>query len=183
MGKYIIDTDQYTHMFKPSCIGIYGIGEDLAADDDKDVVWSRMVKIDDLDELDSKYIEENFNGLFDGEHHKAHDDVYQRGLEDGKAHGMNDLMTAIRKLIKCDTSTEMSSLGFGWSSDINTWTGYLLYILNTFPPLEIINKIKTHEQKQEETKKRDIQNDLDCLMAQTGMTVDEISQRLKEMRK
>lgn len=181
MGKYIIDTDQYTHMFNPSCIGIYGIGENLATDDDEDVVWGRMVNINELDELNPKYIKENFDGLFDGEHHKAHDDVYQRGLEDGKAQGMSDLMTAIRKLIECNTSTEMSSLGFDWGSDINTWTGYLLYILNTFPPLEIIDKIKAHEQKQEEAKKRDIQNDLDHLMTQTGMTVDEISQRLKEM--
>ena len=182
MGKYIIDTDQFTHRFNPSCIGVYGIGKGIDDMNEK-VVWSRMVNIDDLDELNSKYIEENFEGLFDGEHHKAHDDVYQRGLEDGKTQGMSDLMTAIRKLIKCETSTEMSSLGFDWCSGINTWTGYLLYILNTFPPLEIIDKIKTHEQKQEEAKKRDIQNDLDCLMTQTGMTIDEIAMGLKRMVK
>lgn len=172
MGKYIIDTDQFTHRFTPSCIGVYGIGKDIDDMDEK-VVWSRMVNIGDLDELSPKYIEENFDGLSNGE--------FQKGFDEGKKQGMGDLMTAIRKLIKCNTSTEMSSLGFDWGSDINTWTGYLLYILNTFPPLEIIDKIKAHEQKQEEAKKRDIQNDLDYLMTQTGMTIDEIATGLKRM--
>lgn len=162
MSKYIIDTDQFTHRFNPSCIGVYGIGKDIDDMDEK-VVWSRMVNIDDLDEFNSKYIEEK----------------YQHGFEDGKTQGMSDLMTAIRKLIKCETSTEMLSLGFDWGSDINTWTGYLIYILNTFAPSDIIAKVKAHEQKQEDAKKRDIQNDLDYLMTQTGMTIDEIVTGLK----
>ena len=101
MGKYVIDTDRFTHRFNPSCIGVYGIGKDINDMDEK-VVWSRMVNIDDLDELNPKYIEENFDGLFDRK--------YQHGFEDGKAQGMSDLMTAIRKLISHVDSSDWEKI-------------------------------------------------------------------------
>lgn len=168
MGKYIIDTDQYTHMFNPSCIGIYGIGENLATDDDEDVVWGRMVNINELDELNSKYIEENFDGLFDGEHHK--------GFDDGEKHGQEETWWAVKKIYGNPdngalTTTEVRELfgGDGIGFDPEEYTAQ-----------EAIDKIKSYEQKRD---KRDIESDLDYLMQSTGMTVDEISQRLKEMRK
>lgn len=172
MGKYIIDTDQYTHMFNPSCIGVYGIGKDIAADDDEDVVWSRMVNIDDLDELNSKYIEENFDGLFDGEH--------QKGFDEGEKHGQEETWWAVKKIYGVPdngalTTTEVVELfgGDGIGFDYCD-------IPEEYTAQEVIDKIKAHEQKQT---KRNIESDLDYLMQSTGMTVDEISQRLKEMRK
>lgn len=170
MGKYIIDTDQYTHMFNPSCIGIYGIGEDLAADDDKDVVWSRMVNINYLDELNSKYIEENFDGLFDGEH--------QKGFDEGEKHGQEETWWAVKKIYGVPdngalTTTEVAEL-FGGDR-----MGFDYCIIpEEYTAQEVIDKIKAYEQKRD---KRDIESDLDYLMQSTGMTVDEIAQRLKEI--
>lgn len=173
MGKYIIDTDQYTHMFNPSCIGIYGIGKDLAADDDEDVVWSRMVNIDDLDELNSKYIEENFDGLFDGEH--------QKGFDEGEKHGQEETWWAVKKIYGNPSDGGLSTLkvstlfGEGLAFDCNYNT-----IPERYTAQEVIDKIKAYEQKQT---KRNIESDLDYLMQSTGMTVEEISQKLKEMVK
>ena len=172
MGKYIIDTDQYTHMFNPSCIGIYGIGKNIDADDDEDVVWSRMVNIDYLDKLDSKYIEENFDGLFDGEH--------QKGFDEGEKHGQEETWWAVKKIYGVPdngalTSIEVSEL-FGGSDD---WLGFDYCIIpEEYTAQEAIGKIKAYEQKRD---KRDIESDLDYLMRSTGMTVDEIAQRLNEI--
>lgn len=170
MGKYIIDTDQYTHMFNPSCIGIYGIGKNIDTDDDEDVVWSRMVNIDDLDKLDSKYIEENFDGLFDGEH--------QKGFDEGEKHGQEEMWWAVKKIYGVPdngalNTTEVGELfggdGIGFDYCI---------IPEEYTAQEVIDKIKAYEQKLD---KRNIESDLDYLMQSTGMTVEEISQKLKEM--
>lgn len=170
MGKYIIDTDQYTHMFNPSCIGIYGIGKDLATDDDEDVVWSRMVNINDLDELNSKYIEENFDGLFDGEH--------QRGFDEGEKHGQEETWWAVKQLYGVPdngalTTTEVTELfgGDGLGFD------YCI-IPEEYTAQEVIDKIKDYKQ---ERAKRDIESDLDYLMEMTGMSVQEIAMGLKRM--
>ena len=171
MGKYIIDTDQYTRMFNPSCIGVYGIGKDINDMDEK-VVWGRMVNIDDLDELNSKYIEENFDGLFDGEH--------QKGFDEGEKHGQEETWWAVKKIYGVPdngalTSIEVSEL-FGGSDD---WLGFDYCIIpEEYTAQEAIGKIKAYEQKRD---KRDIESDLDYLMQSTGMTVDEIAQRLKEI--
>ena len=170
MGKYIIDTDQYTHMFNPSCIGIYGIGKNLAVADDEDVVWSRMVNINDLDELNSKYIEENFDGLFDGEH--------QKGFDEGEKHGQEETWWAVKQLYGVPdngalTTTEVVELfggdGIGFDYCI---------IPEEYTAQEVIDKIKDYKQ---ERAKRDIESDLDYLMEMTGMSVQEIAMGLKRM--
>lgn len=169
MGKYIIDTDQFTHRFNPSCIGVYGIGKDINDMEEK-VVWSKMVKIDDLDKLDSKYIEENFDGLFDGEYHK--------GFDDGEKHGQEEAWWAVKKIYGVPdngalTTTEVAELfggdGIGFDYCI---------IPEEYTAQEVIDKIKAYEQEQT---KWNIGSDLDYLMRSTGMTVEEISQKLKEM--
>lgn len=170
MGKYIIDTDQYTHMFNPSCIGIYGIGKNLAVADDEDVVWSRMVDINDLDELNSKYIEENFDGLFDGEH--------QKGFDEGEKHGQEETWWAVKKIYGVHdngalTTTEVVEL-FGGDGIRFDYCG----IPEKYAAQEVIDKIKAYEQKQT---KRNIESDLDYLMETTGMSVQEIAMGLKRM--
>lgn len=94
MGKYIIDTDQYTHMFNPSCIGIYGIGKNTDDDDDEDVVWSRMVNINDLDELNSKYIEEK----------------HQKGFDEGEKHGQEETWWAVKKIYGVPDNGALTSI-------------------------------------------------------------------------
>lgn len=171
MGKYIIDTDQYTHMFNPSCIGIYGIGKNTDDDDDEDVVWSRMVNINDLDELNSKYIEENFDGLFDGEH--------QKGFDEGEKHGQEETWWAVKKIYGNPNNDGLSALevstlfGEGLAFDYNYTT-----IPERYTAQEVIDKIKDYKQ---ERAKRDIESDLDYLMEMTGMSVQEIATGLKRM--
>lgn len=74
MGKYIIDTDKWANLFEVQKVGVYGIGNDIVTDEK--TVWSRMFRLDELEELNSDYINEHYGEL--------QDEAYQRGLEDGK---------------------------------------------------------------------------------------------------
>ena len=74
MGKYIIDTDEWANLFEVRKVGVYGIGNDLFTNEK--TVWSRMFRLDELEELNSDYISENFGSL--------QDEAYQKGFEDGK---------------------------------------------------------------------------------------------------
>lgn len=74
MGKYIIDTDKWANLFEVQKVGVYGIGNDIVTDEK--TVWSRMFRLDELEELNSDYINENFGSL--------QDEAYQKGFEDGK---------------------------------------------------------------------------------------------------
>lgn len=70
--KYIIDTDDYKPLFKVTCIGLFGIGKTY--DDVEDTVWSRMVDVDNLEELNAEYVNEHFSFL--------QDDAYEQGVND-----------------------------------------------------------------------------------------------------
>ena len=74
MSKYIIDTETWANLFEVQRVGVYGIGNDIVTDEK--TVWSRMFSLDELEVLNSDYINEHFGEL--------QDEVYQRGLEDGK---------------------------------------------------------------------------------------------------
>ena len=165
--------------------------------DSKDRVITKTVTVDDLKKLDSNYIRKNcpelqndaylrgresvfheleVGGLQPGENA---DNAYKNGYEDGKVDGMGELIGAIRKLISHVDSSDWEKMGFKFN--IDGWGDRLLEILKNYLPSEIITKVKAYEQKQEDNAKRDIQNDLEYLMTQTGMTVDEIATGLKRM--
>ena len=74
MSKYIIDTEAWANLFEVQRVGVYGIGDDIVTDEK--TVWSRMFRLDELEELNSDYINEHFGNL--------QDEAYQRGFEDGK---------------------------------------------------------------------------------------------------
>ena len=74
MGKYIIDTDKWANLFEAQKVGVYGIGNDIVTDEK--TVWSRMFRLDELEELNSDYINEHYSEL--------QDEAYQKGFEDGK---------------------------------------------------------------------------------------------------
>ena len=74
MGKYIIDTDEWANLFEVRKVGVYGIGNDLLTNEK--TVWSRMFRLDELEELNSDYINEHYGEL--------QDEAYQKGFEDGK---------------------------------------------------------------------------------------------------
>ena len=74
MSKYIIDTETWANLFEVQRVGVYGIGKDIVTDEK--TVWSRMFSLDELEELNSDYINEHFSSL--------QDEAYQKGFEDGK---------------------------------------------------------------------------------------------------
>ena len=74
MSKYIIDTETWANLFEVQRVGVYGIGNDIVTDEK--TVWSRMFRLDELEELNSDYINENFGEL--------QDEAYKKGYEDGK---------------------------------------------------------------------------------------------------
>ena len=74
MSRYIIDTDRWGNLFDIKAFSILGIGDDYKSEEK--TVWSRTYNVDELEELNSDYINEHYGGL--------QDEAYQRGLEDGK---------------------------------------------------------------------------------------------------
>ena len=95
MSKYIIDTETWSNLFEAKKVGIYGIGIDLLTNEK--TVWSRMFHLDELEELNSDYINEHFGELQDEAYQKGYDagiiassfvdksdEAYQKGFEDGK---------------------------------------------------------------------------------------------------
>jgi hypothetical protein len=77
MSKYIIDTDQFEKLFETKAVAVLGIGDNLAVPEEGEkTVWTRMLNVADLEELNSDYINEHFGQL--------QDVVYQKGFEDGK---------------------------------------------------------------------------------------------------
>ena len=79
MGKYIIDTDKWANLFEVQRVGVYGIGNDIVTDEK--TVWSRMFRLDELEELNSDYINEHFGEL--------QDEAYRKGYDDGKKYFAN----------------------------------------------------------------------------------------------
>ena len=74
MSKYIIDTETWANLFEVQRVGVYGIGNDIVTDEK--TVWSRMFSLDELEELNSDYINEHYGEL--------QDEAYKQGYEDGK---------------------------------------------------------------------------------------------------
>ena len=85
MSKYIIDTETWANLFEVQRVGVYGIGNDIVTDEK--TVWSRMFSLDELEELNSDYINEHYGEL--------QDEAYQRGLEDGKKSGYEKGLNAV----------------------------------------------------------------------------------------
>lgn len=74
MSRYIIDTDRWGNLFDIKAFSVLGIGDDYKSEEK--TVWSRTYNVDELEELNSDYINEHYGEL--------QDEAYQRGLEDGK---------------------------------------------------------------------------------------------------
>ena len=79
MGKYIIDTDEWANLFEVQRVGVYGIGNNIVTDEK--TVWSRMFRLDELEELNSDYINDNYGNL--------QDEAYRKGYDDGKKYFAN----------------------------------------------------------------------------------------------
>ena len=93
MSKYIIDTEAWSNLFEAKKVGIYGIGDDIVTDGK--TVWSIMFSLNELEELNSDYINEHYGSL--------QDEAYQKGLEDAWGAARKIVTWPDRSLINSDT--------------------------------------------------------------------------------
>ena len=147
MSKYIVDTDDFEHLFKVDSIGVMGIGKSLS-DEEKDHSWSRFKDVGEFEELTAEYV----NDLQDTAYQKGYKDCetrycsfdacpnrqaeYQRGLDDAWEAARNISMLE-------------SDGGYSWEemkSIFGTDSASEIYVRHT--AAEAINKIKAYEEKQ-----------------------------------
>ena len=125
MSKYIIDTETWANLFEVQRVGVYGIGNDIVTDEK--TVWSRMFSLDELEELNSDYINEHYGGL--------QDEAYQRGLEDAWEAAQKVVCKTTAGGMSLDTLKEI----FGVQSPAA--------IMQSNTAQQAIDKIKTYEDK------------------------------------
>ena len=149
MSKYIIDTDQFEKLFETKAVAVLGIGDNLAVPEEGEkTVWTRMLNVADLEELNSDYINEHFEDLQDDAYNKgyaqcqddygdalkhAKDTAYQKGLEDA--------WKAARKIV-CDEGIDMNTLCTIFRRGCSD------SIIRDYPASEAIAKLKAYEEKQ-----------------------------------
>lgn len=126
MSKYIIDTETWANLFEVKSVGVYGIGNDIVTDEK--TVWSRMFSLDELEELNSNYINENFGEL--------QDEAYQAGL--------NDAWEAARKIV---ADTDRGGFTLDALREIFGTQGFFC-IMQDNTAQEAIDKIKAYEEKE-----------------------------------
>ena len=110
MSKYIIDTETWANLFEVKRVGVYGIGNDIVTDEK--TVWSRMFRLDELEELNSDYINEHYGEL--------HDEAYKRGYEDGKK-SQNDDRIEVGDIVERYIDGKLDSKGVYLQEDGGYW--------------------------------------------------------------
>ena len=142
MSKYIIDTETWANLFEVQRVGVYGIGNDIVTDEK--TVWSRMFSLDELEELNSDYINEHYGEL--------QDEAYQKGINDGSLdvkqrvegayqRGLEDAWEAARKIIVDTAHGGIALCTLGEIFGAQSYT----YIMCENTAQEAIDKIKAYE--------------------------------------
>ena len=85
---------------------------------------------DQLEELNSDYINEHFGEL--------QDEAYQRGLDDA--------MSSFKKLYSCGWERDWKAMGFEF--DEGEWSRSFEYIIGHYTAAEIVEKVKAYEEKE-----------------------------------
>ena len=142
MGKYIIDTDEWANLFEVRKVGVYGIGNDPFTNEK--TVWSRMFRLDELEEFNSDYINENIESL--------QDESYQRGYNDAaKAIAFDEQSIADKALEDAWDAAKKLALGsgcggMGMSAIREIFDGiYPSDVFMNYTAKEAIDKIKAYE--------------------------------------
>ena len=145
MSKYIIDTNKYyLHEFDGALIVMMHEGKPVSVYELKD----------NLEELNSDYINKNFGEL--------QDEAYQRGINDGSLdvkqrvegayqRGLDDAWEAARKIV---TDTDHGGIASGTLCEIFGTRGYS-YIMQENTAQEAVDKIKAYEDKHSSIKMGD----------------------------
>ena len=131
MSKYIIDIPDSVKK-----IVYFHVGNANA-------IWTTSNILDDLEELNSDYINEHYGQL--------QDDAYKRGINDGSLdvkqrvegayqRGLDDAWGAAKKIALMDTET---------SENVTGYFG-LFRIMKNLTPMQALEKLKAYEEKQDD---------------------------------
>ena len=114
-------------------------------------IWTDTTDIENLEELNSDYINEHYGSLQDDAYQRGHKEGYAKGFEEGTfavsgdyQKGLDDAWEAARRI-----SILESDGGYSWKemkSIFGTDSASEIYVLHT--ATEAINKIKAYEEKQ-----------------------------------
>lgn len=133
MSKYIIEIPDNTRRI---WIDVFGEG----------YCYTRAENVDDLEELNSDYINENFGELQEEAYQRGYDEGYKKCLSvydfdqpciscEGYKRGLEDAWEAARKIALMDTET---------SENITGYFG-LFRIMENLTPMQAIEKLKAYE--------------------------------------
>jgi len=145
MSKYIIDTGDY--LFTTD--GVLVVGFDC---DNKPATFYNS--LDNLEELNSDYINEHYGELQDEAYQRGHDDGYEAGcatafkpVSDAEyQRGLDEAMNAFKKLYSCGWERDWKAMGFEF--DEGEWSTSFEFIIGHYTAAEIVEKVKAYEEKE-----------------------------------
>ena len=144
MSKYIIDTETWANLFEVQRVGVYGIGNDIVTDEK--TVWSRMFSLDELEELNSDYINEHYGSLQDEAYKQGYAEaerIWRAPSSDNEFYqkGLGDAWEAARKLFSSMADSDIEkAFPIEWNN------GGFKALMN-LQPQEAIAKIKAYDDK------------------------------------
>ena len=159
MSKYIIDTETWANLFEVKRVGVYGIGNDIVTDEK--TVWSRMFRLDELEELNSDYINEHYGSL--------QDEAYEQGL--------NDAWETARALVWDTSISEYETAGV----KVESWDGETCEVLRRYPAHEAVELLRTINSIGQP--KLDFQSDFDSFVENANKAITELAKKFVENMK
>jgi len=147
MSKHIIDTGDY--LFTTD--GVLVVGFDC---DNKPATFYNS--LDNLEELNSDYINEHYGELQDEAYQRGHDDGYEAGCatafkpvsDTEYQRGLDEAMNAFKKLYSCGWERDWKAMGFEF--DEGEWSTSFEFIIGHYTAAEIVEKVKAYENKQKD---------------------------------
>ena len=116
--------------------------------------YTRVEQVDDIEELNSDYINEHFGGLQDEAYQRGYDDGYEAGcatafkpVSDAEyQRGLDEAMSAFKKLYFCGWERDWKAMGFEF--DEGEWSRSFEYIIGQYTAAEIVEKVKAYEKEE-----------------------------------
>ena len=150
MSKYIIEiAEEYDEYFKG--VLICGIADGKFAVD--------VIAREDLEELNSDYINEHYGELQEEAYQRGYDEGYKKCLSendfdqpcvfcDDYQSGLDEAMSAFKKLYSCGWERDWKAMGFEF--DEGEWGTSFEFIIGHYTAAEIVEKVKAYEDKQKD---------------------------------
>lgn len=145
MSKYIIDIPDNVKK-----IVYFHLGNANA-------IWTTSNDLDDLEQLNSDYINENFGELQDQAYHKGLVEGNNIGYKNGVKDGQNEAWECAKKLFSTMSETEIEKVF------PTEWNNGGFNALINLQPQEAIAKLKAYEEKQEADDKIEVGDEVNWI--------------------